>query len=325
MINWIKSIFDIILEKKDNRTRKREIRKVKLILNPVSGEGKTKKALRGIRSALHRREPNLRLKTFLSGEEGEAYLAAKEAVIEGYEMVIVAGGDGTIKEVVSGLANSNVVLGIIPLGTANTFAEEARIPTNIDSACKLLATGKVHRVDLGRIKDHYFLWIAGIGIDAYVAKATRTSQVLKETMGTLSYFLIALSFIGKVKAHKMKIIIDGKEIHTKAANVIIGNLASFDGDLKINGFAASCDGYLDVCVYRRITFLAIIRGIFWFILGRKTYYRDVKYFDVEYYKGKNIKIDSYPPALVHVSGEIIGETPIECEVVPSALSVIIPA
>lgn len=324
MINWIKSIFDILLEKKDIRVRKREIRKVKLILNPVSGEGKTKKALRGIRSALYRREPNLQLKTFLSGEEGEAYLAAKEAVQEGYEMVIVAGGDGTIKEVVSGLANSDVVLGIIPLGTANTFAQEARIPTNIDSACELLATGKVHRVDLGRIKDHYFLWIAGIGMDAYAAKITHASQALKETMGTISYLIVSLSLIGKIKTHKMKITIDGKEIHTKAANVIIGNLASFDGDLKINGLDASCDGYLDVCIFRKFTALGIIRGIFWFILGRKTYYRDVKYFDIEYYRGKNIKIDSYPSVLVHVSGEIIGETPIECEVVPSALSVIIP-
>jgi diacylglycerol kinase family enzyme len=123
----------------------------------------------------------------------------------------------------------------------------------------------------------------------------------------------------------MKIQLDEKESFTeKAVLVVVGNAISFNGHLNINSLNCFDDGYLHVCIYRKLPFLAILSLTLGFFLHRYLYYRNIKYYDVKYYKAKKIKIDSHPPSLVHIGGEIIGETPMEFTIVPKSLSIILP-
>jgi len=318
LFNFIKSIFLRL----PRPVRKKEAKKVKLIINPLAGEGKVKKAVRQIRKSLHRYAPHLKVDIFFSRKMGDLSVTAKESVDEGYEIVIAAGGDGAINEVVQGLANTPIVLGIIPLGTANVFAEEIEIPKDIDQACKILASGEVRRVDLGKAGEHYFLWMASMGTDAQLAKDL-TSEV-RERLGVFAYFWFAVNRLNKIKFSQIKFNLEGREIKERAFITVIGNAASYDGDLKIRSLESIDDGYLDVCLYTKPTVLGVIRGILRFLGKRYTYYKDVKYWGVKHYRVKKVLIESEPPIWVQTDGEVIGETPVEFTIVPQALSVILP-
>jgi len=302
---------------------KREIKKVRLILNPIAGTSNNlRRLLRRIKTELNTADPDLQLKISLTGDSGDALLFAKEAVEEGYEMVITVGGDGTINEVVNGLVGSNTILGAIPLGTANVFAEELGIPINIEGACKLLLTGRIHRVDLGKIEDRYFLWIAGIGLDAYIAE--HLAPIEKENLGIFAYFFFALRQLRKLKSYQVKIRINGKSVTRDALCIIVGNAASYSSPLEISALSSISDGYLDILLFKRLTLSGIFRSIFWFTVGRRTYYRDVKYFDIEYFKVKDAFIDTYPKALAHADGEVVGTVPVNVTIFPKSLSIILP-
>ena len=295
---------------------------VRILVNPLAGEGEAKITVKKIRKALNKRMPESKIDIIFSRTKGDLSTLAKEAVRDECEMVVAVGGDGAINEVIQGLAGSSVVLGIIPRGTGNVFAQEMKIPNNIDQACKILETGEIRRVDLGKVSDRYFLWLAGIGVDALVAQEL-TSEA-KDKLGIFSYFIFALKHLKKIPYTKININCEGVESNFKALCLFAGNATSYDGKLNIKSVDSMDDGYLDVCIAQKVTPLGIIRQILWFLIGRKTYYRDIQYFDVIYLRAKKLRIQSEPPVFVHTDGEVIGQTPCECTIEPSSLSIIFP-
>lgn len=300
-----------------------EIKRAKLLINPMAGEGKVKQAVRKIQRALAAYAPDIHADIFFTRQKGDAANAAREAVAQGYQLVIVAGGDGAMNEVVQGLAESHLPLGIIPMGTSNVCAQEIGIPRDIEKACAVLGAGNVRRVDLGKAGDRYFLWLAGVGIDALVAK--EITPEAKDNLGVFAYFMFAFRHARSIPYFSVSMDLLGKrESFSRAFAVIVGNATTYDGNLKIRSAQAMDDGFLDVVVAQRMPLIAILRQMFWFFIGRRTYYRDVKYLDVKHYRVKSIRVDSFPPVLIHTDGEVIGETPSTFHVVPKALSLIVP-
>lgn len=296
--------------------------RIRILINPLAGKGKTKETVASIRNALAERFPDSGVEILFSRSRGDLAELAREAVKDNCEMVVVCGGDGAVNEVVQGLAGSRVVLGVIPLGTGNVFAQEMKIPDDIEEACGVLAAGQIKRVDVGVASDKHFLWLAGVGADALVAQEL-TSE-MKDRLGVFSYFVFALKHLGKLPYSRVKIRHDGGEHSCQALCVIVGNAATYDGQLNIKSVENMGDGFLDVCVAQRVTSLGIARQIFWFLMGRKTYYRDIQYFDVKYFHTRRVKIESDPPVYVHTDGEVIGKTPCEFTILPKALSIILP-
>lgn len=320
MLNFIFKLF-----RKIPHLRKGEIKRVKVILNPFAGEGRIKKSVKEIRNSFNKISKDLKVDFFCSRNAGDLKICAEESVKEGYDIVVVAGGDGAINETIQGMAGKDIPLGIIPLGTANTFAQEMGIPKDIFSACKIIAEGNVKKVDLGRTgTGRYFLWLSGVGVDALVAKEVHGET--KENLGIFAYFLFALKQLKKVPYANITVWIDGKkENFPRAIIVIIGNSVTYEGgDFSIKSQEGFADGYFDVIVVERVTFLFVLRAIFWFAIGRKTYYRDSKYLPAKYYKARKIKVESIPKVFVHTDGELIGETPQEFEISPLSLSLILP-
>jgi YegS/Rv2252/BmrU family lipid kinase len=316
-------IFRLI--KKISPIKRKEIKKIKVILNPFAGEGKIKNSVKEIRNSFKKISPDIKVDFFCSRSAGDLKICAEESVKEGYDILVVAGGDGAINETIQGIAGKDIPLGIIPLGTANVFAQEMGIPKDIFSACKIISEGKIRRVDLGKTGNgRFFLWMSGIGIDALVAKEVHGEA--KENLGIFAYFIFALKQLKKIPYSSITIYIDGKkEYFPRVLAVVVGNSVTYEGkNFSVKSKEGLSDGYFDVIVVEKPTFLFILRGIFWFALGRKTYYRDLKYLPVKYYQAKKVKVESNPPVFVHTDGELIGETPQEFEISPLSLSLILP-
>lgn len=191
-----------------------KMKRARLIYNPTSG-----------REILKRNLPEILQKLEMAGYEaschattgaGDATEAARIAVERRYDVVIAAGGDGTIHEVVNGLAEQEYrpKLGIIPAGTTNDFARALQIPRDIGTAVDIITKGEMIPVDIGRINDRYFINIAGGGRITEITYEVPSK--LKTMLGQLAYYLKGMEMLPSIKPSKVSIEYDGKFF--KAAN-----------------------------------------------------------------------------------------------------------
>lgn len=296
--------------------------RARVLLNPISGEGKARKTLRLLRQQLKKQLGDYQVDIYFSRHPGDLGACARDAVDKNYNLVLIAGGDGAINETLQGMVGSDVPLGIIPRGTANIFAEEMGIPKDIEKAIEVIREGHIKRVDLGKANDRYFLWLSGIGVDALVAHEVHMDA--KDRFGILAYVAFALKHARAIPSSRIKGMADGSVFDEQASAVFVGNTASYDGNIKIRATEQMDDGYFDVCVVRKASALFILRAILFFFLGRRAYYRDVKYLDFRYFKARELKVESNPPVYVHIDGEVLGTTPVRYQIFPKALSLILP-
>src|SRR3989338_10148813 len=157
-----------------------------LIINTNAGKGNLVKHLPKIKAFFSNR--SCLLEVYKTQKRGDALKKAKISAGK-YDVIIAAGGDGTINEVVNGIAKSKTKLGILPIGTTNVFAKEMKIPSKLLDACKLITNGKSRKIDLGKANDHYFLQWAGIGFDASVL--AEVQPLLKKFLGIGAYTIAA--------------------------------------------------------------------------------------------------------------------------------------
>ena len=287
----------------------------KLIINPSSGRWRAKKSLSKINKVFQ--NSCLKIDMFFTCQKGEATLVARQAVRNKYDLVIAAGGDGTINEVINGIIGSKAALGIIPIGTVNVFALEMGIPLDIVKACRVIIRNKRKIVDLGKADNYYFLLMAGIGFDAQVIQSVRLS--LKRFIGRFAYIIFGLITFFRFKPIKLHINSDTENIKENGYLITIGNSKNYAGNFTITKNAKIDDGWLDVCIFKNNTKWAIFSYICNILRGKHIDSKDVVYFKI-----KTFSVNSDKPALVQVDGEVIGELPMSFEVVPKCVSIIIP-
>jgi diacylglycerol kinase (ATP) len=192
-----------------------------------------------------------------AGDDGRA--AALAAVSIRPELILVAGGDGTLRATAEALVDTGIPLGLLPTGTGNLFARELRLPLNDLSASVATAfAGRDRPIDVGAValerpdgqSDEYaFLVMAGIGVDAHMA--AHTNAQLKERIGWLAYSdPIARSVIGNYQFDLSYRLDDGPEITTRAHTVIVGNSGSLPAGLLLLPAALVDDGLLDAVIFR---------------------------------------------------------------------------
>lgn len=245
---------------------------------------------------------------------GHATEIARQAVEEEYDLIIAAGGDGTINEVINGMAKSSAVLGVIPMGTANVFAIELNLPIEIEAACEVIASGGVTTIDLGIAGDRYFSCMAGTGFDAHVIK--EADSKLKWVLGALSYPLVAVRDFIFYPFKKITIRLDDQPIPRKGYWVVVNNGKYYGGKLPLATFANMSDGYLDVTIFK-------YRGVgpaLIYLLGIWHNKMD-RLMSVEQFQCRRVVIEKGRNTSVHVDAEYLCEAPIEISVVPQALKV----
>ncbi len=282
-------------------------------------------------------------------EPKEATKLARDAVLEGAKVVIAAGGDGTINEVANGLAHSDAALGVIPVGTNNSWALQMGIPalnpwwpgtnvvklvadleervarplpanyykTIILNAAEILVEGRTAVVDMGEVSGRYFLMWAGIGLDAAILE--NTSQKEKKTLGSWAYLFTTIGTIGRGSSTDVQLILDGKSIKVSTQEIIVSNIQLYGGMMAIGAKARVNDAKLDVCIFKGDSFFDFIQHALK-VLSHQ-HLGDPK---VEYYQGNEIVINSAVAMPVHLDGEPFTKTPVTIRTAASALKVIVP-
>jgi diacylglycerol kinase (ATP) len=247
-------------------------------------------------------------------EAGEARALAAAAAERGASMVVAAGGDGTINEVVNGLAGSGTALGVLPVGTMNVFAAELGVPSRLRDAWRVIRAGHLRTIDLARANRHYFVQLAGVGLDAQVVKETTWTS--KRNFGPLSY-LFSTAQIAARKPPRLVVENEGKVC--EGSFVLIGNGRFYGGPIAFFKKARVDDGLLDVLVFKRMSHLDLARYFANIVIGRHTGLSDV-----EYFQARKVHISSEDAVPVEVDGELASELPVTFRISSKKLRVVVP-
>lgn len=295
--------------------------KICIILNSRAGEANKLfhlRALEDIVDFFSRKDISITIKTTI--HPGDGIGLTRESLVEDYTHIIACGGDGTINEVVNGLAGSRGVLGIIPMGTENVMAKAMGIPLDVPGACRHFLESGEKKMDLGSANGRHFLMMSGIGLDAKVISEMEPEA--KKMMGSLAFIFkgAAALFFDENKPRfktKIRLLDKGKEYDYTSFMVIVGNLANYSGTVKIALNAEPTDGKLDIIVFP----YSEDPG--------KTAYHILQTFmeahlesgEIPYFTSGDLEITTDPPVGFQVDGELIGKTPVRYMVNPGGINV----
>lgn len=291
-----------------------------VIINPVSGQEDDGQLRQMIEDRLNAAQISYEVRE--TQGENDALGWAEQAAPEGFEVVIVAGGDGTVMEAVSGLIKSGVSLPLaqIPSGTANLLARALLIPTDPQAALELIFTGKQEKLDVGYLPDEqrYFSLMAGAGYDARLIKDA--SRKLKNSLGFAAYLLTGVKNLFGLPRSRIELEIDGQQHHFRAHTVLVINVGQIGSNLVTLGpDIYPHDGKLNLAVFSSISWLGAIRILF-LILTRQF----VGHSDLSYFSASKIRVSAYPPLPTQIDGEPLGTTPLRVEIIPNGISLIVP-
>jgi YegS/Rv2252/BmrU family lipid kinase len=249
---------------------------------------------------------------------------AVRAVEQQVDLVVAAGGDGTVRIVADGLANTGIPMGIVPSGTANLLARNLGIPMAEADAIDVVLSGRTRTIDLikltvdGREPEHYAV-MAGMGIDAMTMDETRAD--LKEKIGTAAYFVAAARALGRLPV-SMRIKVDDHHTHHRRAMIcVVGNVGGLPGNITLIPGAEPDDGLLDVYVASPHRFTQWIR-VFARLITRRSTGQD----RVDQWRGRRVEVRLDEPDSYQLDGDVVGELRrLVAEVQPEALSVRVPS
>ncbi len=289
-------------------------KRVLLIGNPIAGRGRSERSIDQFVRKM--RERGCEIEMFLTKLSGDAKHRAQR-IEPDIETLIVAGGDGTLNEVVNGLSDpSRVPIGLLPLGTANILAHELAIPKKPEAAAKAIEEGKVRWLDMGLANDHRFLMVASAGIDALVTQEVKGARGKK--LGYWGYVLPVFRALARYRVPDLRVTTDDREgVH--GAFVLVSNTKNYGGIFTFADRACCDSGHLDVCVFPGGTFFALVWYYFAALGGRVS-----KKTNVNYLTAKRVRIESWEPVPVQVDGDVFGTTPVHIEIRPSSVPIIVP-
>ncbi|MDH5768876.1 MAG: diacylglycerol kinase family lipid kinase [Nitrospirota bacterium] len=305
------------------------LRKPHIIINPFSGGGKTRKRLNYILSLL-KRYCSKGYSLCVTQGPLEATFSARKTIVEGCELVISIGGDGTIHETVNGffsngrLINPACQLGIINCGTGHGFAQSLKLPSTIEKQFEVIFNGTGHLVDIGKIifsdkngetLESFFVNECQAGIGGEVVKKIMLHH--KKLGGLIAFGVVTLSTAFSYPNQLVTIEIDGTyEVTKRFIGITVGNGKYTAGGMNLTPSAELNDGLLDILLIHEQSLLHRIWNFSGIYSGRHIVSQQFSYF-----QGKGISLNSSEKILVEADGELLGFLPCRIEVMPSALSV----
>jgi YegS/Rv2252/BmrU family lipid kinase len=287
-------------------------RRVLVIYNPVAGPRQRRQfgavlrflAMTGCTVAV--RETNA---------AGAAGQLARTALDERHDVIVAAGGDGTINEIINSVAGTSAVLGLIPLGTANVLAAEIGLPTEPRDIADVIAHGRPRPIYLGVVGSRRFAMMASCGYDAQAVD--RVNLLLKRRLGKLAYVTSALGTWLRHREVRFSLLIDGQP--ASAASVVIANGHYYAGRFECAPDARLDDPRLHVCLFERPGRWNLLR--YALALGVK---RLTRLPDVRVIPAQMVKVTAPAGEPIQADGDIVGETPAEFRVSTERLNLLMP-
>lgn len=295
-----------------------------LIVNPTSGSRKQNVYINYVIGYFEKH--NLELKVIFTEYPGHAEKIARWACGTDYGCIIGAGGDGTINEVVNGMIGSSKKMGIIPWGTGNVFTREMSFPRSLRKICKMIRKGKSLKIDAAKSNNRYFLLMCGAGFDAYMIKQI-DGLGLKKVLGQIVFILGALKAITRYNYPPIEIEID-KTVKDKGSFVLVSNTSRYGVYFTISPRATPVDGLLDIFIYKRSGYLAML-GLIFRVAFTFFHFNAMNFFPAfmrreTHYQAKSVRISSSRYVHTQLDGELSGSLPVNIECVPASVDCILP-
>ncbi|MFA5135210.1 MAG: diacylglycerol kinase family protein [Patescibacteria group bacterium] len=286
------------------------------IINPAAGKGKRLSIIPDIQAFCRRNA--FRFETVMTKQAGDATQMARAAASSN-DVIVAVGGDGTVNEVVNGIAGTGTEFGIIPTGSGNDFAHLLGIRTK-HQAFRALARGTVRKIDLGQLNgERYFINAAGVGFDGDVAARVRT--FLKYSRGFVAYLLAVLRTLIAYRFSRVRVELDNGRVFEKQVLLVAAcNGTTYGGGFYIAPSAKIDDSVLTVCIIDRASRLYILRCIPKILKGTH-----VSLGIVHTYTTTKLDITCEQPAAAQVDGEVLPKSrTFSIKIIPAALSVLTP-
>jgi len=294
------------------------MKRARIIYNPTSGREVFKKHLPEVLEKLE--VAGYETSCHATTCEGDATMAAKNAVERGFDIIIAVGGDGTLNEVVSGVSpfEKRPKVGLIPMGTTNDFARAVHIPRNIEVAVDIIIQGDTLPVDVGLLNgERYFINISAGG---RITELTyEVPSKMKTMLGQLAYYLKAVEMIPSIKASHMRIEYDGEVFDGDAMMFLCGLTNSVGGFEKLAPDASINDGYFTLLVLKKVSLPEFIQLAAMALRGE--HLNDDR---VIYKKASVVKVTTEDEIHLNLDGEYGGDAPATFENLKRHIEIFVP-
>jgi YegS/Rv2252/BmrU family lipid kinase len=286
-----------------------------LIFNPAARRMRSRhgQLLQRVHSGLTAEGLNVRVAP--TSGPGDATRLAREALAARCDVLVACGGDGTVNEVVGGVAGSDVPLLVIPGGTSNVLAREIDLPRDLLDCAALLRKGAIRRISLGRVGDRRFILMAGIGVDAGIVAASNSR--LKRFLGEGAFWLAGFQQLARYHFSSFDLIVDGKS--HRGTFALISKVKNYGGPFQLTPEANLFSNQFAICLFQSET-----RWRFLYYLSQVARGKHAGLPDVLMLKGRNIEAAGSTKVQVQVDGELLGGLPQTISIQDNALSLIVP-
>lgn len=287
--------------------------KALFIINPISG-GKKKEGVPGLIEA-HLDRNKFDHDVVFTEREHHAKEIARQAVIDGINLVVAVGGDGTVNEIASALVGTDTALGVIPCGSGNGLSRFLDIPMGVKEAIINLNHIRTEVIDSAEANGQPFFNMAGMGFDAHISEVFSHNK----TRGFITYIRSSFKEVVSYQAQTYHIDIDGRHYERQAFMLSFANSSQYGNNAHVSPQASVQDGLLDVCIIKPFPLWRFIE------MGIRMFTKTAegsKY--IEIVRGKHIKVKRNEPGPMHLDGEPrIAGTGIEVSIVPRSLKIVV--
>jgi YegS/Rv2252/BmrU family lipid kinase len=287
-----------------------------IVLNPVAGQSQVE-TIRGLLEqtlAPHSRRFEIYETT---GRDDLRHVVAAADLQPG-DLVAAAGGDGTVSQVADALVGRDLVLGILPLGTANVLALELGVPGNLVEAVNLLnGDYELRALDAMRVGDRHFVLQIGVGLDSLMIRDTEREA--KRRLGRLAYLMTLAHAFRRIRPGRMTILVDDRRLRPRTQQVVVANGGTLGTPpLRWGPNIAPDDGVLDVCIWNTWTPIHYLRWL-WRLVRRRPRQPVISVVPAR----RQVVISADRPLPIQADGEIIGTTPVQIALVPRAVKTVV--
>jgi YegS/Rv2252/BmrU family lipid kinase len=303
--------------------------KICFIINPKAGPTTFQRQIEKATSHLLKRGHEIAVVE--TQKKGDATELARQAAQDRFDVGVAVGGDGTVNEVCNGLVNTETALAVLPAGTANVYAADVKIPIwnplnpeAIRKGAEIIVKGRQRRIDLGRVRledgsSRYFLMWCGVGLDAAISQAKvsvgKNARPLGYAAWAISSVMVTYDFIGT----RATIETDDGTLHERILMAVISNGQLYGRMWRLAPEAKMDDGLLDVGILAGQRWPEVLKHF----VGA-TFGRHIKAPNFHLHRTQHLFLSAREALPVHVDAETVGMTPIEVDVAPLALKIIVP-